>query len=79
MSTVAEKERQLNFHRVAAALTLLVRSVLHVVSSISEIRDQRVRAASRRVADQSFDVFPSSLGESASIHCEVCGSISEDS
>lgn len=79
MSTAAEQERQLDSHCAAAPLTLLVWSVLYIVGSISEVCDHGFSAASRRVADQSFNVFSPGLGQSTSIHGEVGGGISEDS
>lgn len=65
-------------HIVTYKLTLLIGSVLYAVGSISKVRDQGVRAAPRRVADEGFDVVASSLRESTSIHSEVCGRLTEN-
>lgn len=66
-------------HSFTVGLTLLVGRVLHAVSPVSEVGDQGVCAAARRVADQGLDVVASRLCESTSIHGEVRGRLPENS
>ena len=65
-------------HAVTFELTLLIGSVLYIVGAISEVGDQGVRAATRRVADEGFDVVTSSLCEGTSVNSKVGRRLTEN-
>lgn len=65
-------------HAVTFELTLLIGSVLYTVGAISEVGDQGVCAAARRVADEGFDVVASSLREGTSVHSKIGRRLTEN-
>lgn len=65
-------------HTASFELTLLIRSVLYVVGSITTVSDQGVCTAARWIADKGFDVVAPALCESTSVHSKVCGRLAEN-